>query len=170
MKKKVFNTKGFTLVELLVAATIIGILAMFATTAYRNSVAETRWTQAKAQADRLATAVQAMDAAREGVLFQSPGTISAGSASGDCTIYAATRTSSGTYTVSAGQLLACGFLEPSDVSNENFVFTVRVSGASWQALGDPLACVTAKSNAKLPSKYTSARYCVFEDSAPTETF
>lgn len=161
--------KGFTLVELLVAATIIGILAMLATTAYRNSVAETRWTQAKAQADRLGAAVQAMDAAREGVRFRSPGTISSGSAGGACTIYSAARTS-GTYTVSAGQLLACGFLEPGDVNNEYFTFSVRVTGAAWTALGNPLACVSAKANTKLPSKYSSASYCVFEGSAPTETF
>ena len=49
--------KGFTLVELLVAATIIGILMVFATNSYRNGVAETRWAQAKGNVDQLAAAV-----------------------------------------------------------------------------------------------------------------
>lgn len=65
------NYKGFTLVELLVAATIIGFLAIVATTSFRNSAAETRWTQAKALANQLAAAAEALTTERNGVYFSS---------------------------------------------------------------------------------------------------
>ncbi len=158
------NKKGFTLVELLVAATIIGILALFAMTAYRNSVAETRWTQAKAQADHVAASVQAMDAARDGVLFSSSQIIVSSSLSQNCTFYSTARSSSGYIVVDPEQLFDCGFLEPGEVANEDFDFYVRTS------VGTPLVCVQAKEDAKLPSKYSSAKYCVYEDRVPTETF
>ncbi len=50
--------KGFTLIELLIAGTIVGILAVFATVAYRNSVADARVEAAKASTNALAAAVQ----------------------------------------------------------------------------------------------------------------
>lgn len=65
------NYKGFTLVELLVAATIIGFLAIVATTSFRNSAAETRWTQAKALTNQLASAAEALTTERNGVYFSS---------------------------------------------------------------------------------------------------
>lgn len=52
------NKYGFTLIELLVAGTIVGILAIYATIAYRNSVAETRLAAAKADVELLANARQ----------------------------------------------------------------------------------------------------------------
>jgi len=52
------NRKGFTLVELLVAATIIGALAVFATISYRQSAMESRWAAARARADMLWGAMQ----------------------------------------------------------------------------------------------------------------
>lgn len=65
------NYKGFTLVELLVAATIIGFLAIVATTSFRNSAAETRWTQAKALTNQLASAAEALTTERNGAYFSS---------------------------------------------------------------------------------------------------
>lgn len=47
MKLTYRNQAGFTLLELLIAATIVGILALFATVSYRNSVAQTRFSQAR---------------------------------------------------------------------------------------------------------------------------
>ncbi|GEM_PF-2500546 len=52
------NKKGFTLVELLIAATIVGILTVFATVQYRNSRDEVRIAGGKARVDMLAGAVQ----------------------------------------------------------------------------------------------------------------
>ena len=44
------NQKGFTLLELLIAAALIGVLAMFATQAYRASASDIRIADAKARA------------------------------------------------------------------------------------------------------------------------
>ena len=52
------NKKGFTLLELLIAATIIGLLVVFATVSYRESVADTRMAAARIKAHTLAAAVQ----------------------------------------------------------------------------------------------------------------
>ena len=48
------NKKGFTLLELLIAATIIGILAMYATISYRNSEIETRMAAARGKLEFVA--------------------------------------------------------------------------------------------------------------------
>ena len=54
MKHLYCNRAGFTLLELLIAAAIIGILALFATVSYRNSAAQTRVAQARAVTQSLA--------------------------------------------------------------------------------------------------------------------
>lgn len=54
MKHLYCNRAGFTLLELLIAAAIIGILALFATVSYRNSTAQTRVAQARAVTQSLA--------------------------------------------------------------------------------------------------------------------
>ena len=52
------NKRGFTLLELLIAATIVGLLAVFATISYRNSAAEARMESARTRTRALAGAVQ----------------------------------------------------------------------------------------------------------------
>lgn len=52
------NKRGFTLLELLIAAAILGLLAVIATTSYRSSAVDTRITAAKMKTDQLAAAVQ----------------------------------------------------------------------------------------------------------------
>lgn len=54
MKHLYCKQAGFTLLELLIAAAIIGILALFATVSYRNSTAQTRVAQARAVTQSLA--------------------------------------------------------------------------------------------------------------------
>lgn len=143
MKK---NNKGFTLLELLIAATIIGILAVFATVAYRESAAETRLAGAKAQAEALANAVQRyrMDPAA-------------------CTLI----TSNSTLNIS--NLVNCGYLEKSFsylLEDPYFSFEICAGGNSIICPSSTyLACMSGKSE-KLPNRYLAKQgylYC-FENS------
>lgn len=153
---------GFTLVELLVAATIIGILAVFATNSYRNSVAETRWAAAKANLDQLATAVQRfkMDYASikiNGVAMSNGGL---------CPV----AYPSSSWIVAPGCLVSYGYLEASDWASDFFEYYVCDSKTTAPCdiaspAGDtkPLACVVVKSTAKVPAKYTSYKYCYYSN-------
>lgn len=60
------NKNGFTLLELLIAAALIGVLAMFATQAYRASASDIRIENAKAYA-------RLLFAAKENCLVEYPG-------------------------------------------------------------------------------------------------
>ncbi len=115
--KRMINKKGFTLVELLVAATIIGLLAAFATTQYRNSVAEGRWTQAKAQTDQLANALERAWIDYPNLTFSAAGQMTNVSRDTDCIFRLGMQTS-----VPINQLIACGYLDNSDWSGTYFTF------------------------------------------------
>jgi len=52
------NTRGFTLLELLIAAALISVLALFATQAYRASASDIRVADAKARAGLLTVAAK----------------------------------------------------------------------------------------------------------------
>lgn len=151
-------SKGFTLVEILVAATIVGIMVIFATNSYRSGVAETRWEQAKANAERLAVAVQRFHIDYPSVHF----TPQAMYNTTNCMeIYP-----SSVVSIPAACLIPLGYLETSDWNNEYFSYYVcdQMTSAPCDKTVDsrkPLACVNVKSEAKVPSKYLSYVYCFF---------
>ena len=101
------NKNGFTLLELLIAAALISVLAMFATQAFRASASDVRIADAQARASLLVNAAQryyieypnatAFAVGDTNVLqaFAQPGT---------CLTH-------GSYSDSPQQLVNCGFLE-----------------------------------------------------------
>ena len=155
------NKKGFTLVELLVAATIIGVLAVFATSSYRSSVAETRWAQAKANLDQLANAVQRFKMDYPNVRFTKDAMVTLVSCS--------KLFPSSTASIQPGCLIPYGYLDGSDWAGGNYLYYIcdQTTSAPCDKQFDsgtierPLACVKVSSGAKLPSKYKSYVYCFF---------
>ncbi len=146
------NNKGFTLLELLVAATIIGILAVFATTAYKNSAADARVAAAKARTEALAGAVQRMRI--EYPAFKNVSGKMQDTASTTCT-------SAYTY-----GLVSCGFLGNSGWTTDTaMTYWVcdesKSGGCAASSINKPLACMVSKGDAKLPARYgTGYIYCV----------
>lgn len=145
------NNKGFTLLELLVAATIIGILAVFATTAYKNSAADARVEAAKTRTAALANAVTRMRI--EYPAFKNvSGRLSNVPTSAACS------------SDQASGLVACGFLENQGWSDDKYmsyyVCDIAKNGCSSSSLSNPLACMVSTNDAKLPERYHNYMYCV----------
>ena len=149
MTKK--NNAGFTLLELLVAATIIGILAVFATVAYKNGAASTRAAGARAKVDALAWAQQRylLDPAA-------------------CPLYVSTTTNKIT------ALEDCKLLERKVILNDDyFTFAVCPDDICSKAPDmtsdmNPLACVVGKDNKKMPAKYAKNYWYCVSETARTE--
>ena len=146
------DRKGFTLVELLIAATIIGILAVFATAQYRNSAAETRWAAAKARADQLAYAVYQVAIEYPNLKF-SKVAMAPGSTGSNC---AYPSNPSGTY--DPASLVTCGYLDNSGWSDKEYFLYYVCKGNDNCGSEDALVVVTVNEWAKLPASYKSYRY------------
>ena len=159
--------KGFTLVELLVAAVIIGGLAVFATVAYRNSAAEARWTAAKARAEQLAAAVERLQIDYPGVKGFKESTINdISDPTLTCPLYTGIQSPLGGGTggtVYPSALITCGYIENGGWTNDYWQYMVKFRRAvtySGGSCGGASACVMALENAKLPKKYLQMRYDV----------
>ncbi len=152
--------KGFTLVELLVAATIIGILAIFATNSYRNGVAETRWAQAKANLDQLANSIQRMKTDYPGLKFSSEAIINP---TADGCLLSSSFYGQGY--LSTLMLMQCNYLEKGDWSNEYFLYYAcdekTDDPCKAYSSQQPVACVQIREDAKLPAKYRGYSYCYY---------
>lgn len=137
------NHSGFTLLELLVAATIIGILAVFATVSYKNSAGEARIAAAKTRAEVLAGAVQRYN-------FEYRNAPLSGVMASD------------------SKLVTKGFVEKGGWNDGDFVFTICGSSSCSSSLLNPLVCLTPVTSAdgkkllsKLPARYQGKyKYCV----------
>lgn len=146
------NKKGFTLLELLVAATIVGIMAVFATTSYRNSAADSRMTAAKARTDALAVAVQRMR-------IEYPSSTAEGQMQDSTSAVCNWAAPSG--------LVSCGFIENGGWEKDGYVTYWVCNGKSGSCanspVANPLACMLGRDVSKQVKRYKSGYiYCVSE--------
>lgn len=148
------NNKGFTLLELLVAATIIGILAVFATTSYKNSAADARIAAAKARTEVLAGAVQRMRI--EYPYFKN--------VSGQMRDVYVSSTDACSPTVVSG-LVSCGLLGNDNWERDTYmtywVCNGKTGNCGSSGVENPLACMVSTGDSKMPARYgTGYTYCV----------
>lgn len=156
--------KGFTLTELLIAATISSILMILAVVEYRKSAAEAYWTQAKAMTDQLADAVQRFELANEQVEFKCD--VAMKNESSECPSYFAR--SGALYEPQV--LIACNYVEKGMWDESYFDYYICKNSASGGcssvcegAATNALACVVPKCESKLSNNYKNRRYCVFKN-------
>lgn len=160
------NNKGFTLLELLIAATIVGALAMYATISYRTSVFETRLAEAKVRTETVANAVQRFE-------MDYPG------ASLNGTLLNTKKQPCPTNPKNANNaqdLVNCGYLEEGEWNSEYF-FIVPCGKKPQHSVcstlmgnNDALACLqtTGTLNKKIPTQYRGYLYCIGEINGPKE--
>ena len=150
--------KGFTLVELLVAAAISSILLVFAAIQYRDSAAEARWTQAKSRAEQAANAVAQMK--MDYNISFNPA-ISLGTQTPD-------ECPSGGGAISGAYpylMIKCGYLEWStwvDVGYYEYHVCADTDVDINNKCPHPGAsvCVVPNCKSRLPEKYEKYTYCV----------
>jgi len=158
------NKKGFTLLEILIAATIVGALAVLATVAYKNSVTETHMQAAKMRTEALARAVQrfridypANRLSGEAVEF----------------LHADAVVACDTSVTNVYSLFNCGYLENDGGWSDSYVqyfvcngYTTAGTACANSKLGSgtanaPLACMTGRNWGKVSDKYKGTyAYCV----------
>ena len=150
------SKKGFTLMELLVAATIISILLVFATIQYRNSAAETRWNHAKSRLDQFANAIQRAHMDYDSIKFS--GKMTHKVLGSTCLL------NSWTTAADPSQLINCGYLEDDVWQDGYFEYYACEDGGSnckTEGSAKAMACVKFAPNAKVPSAYLSYMYCAW---------
>ncbi len=143
--------KGFTLLELLIAAAIIGVLAMFATQAFRRSSAEVRVQDTRNRVDALGAALTRFlvdypsyrSSLLAGTLAEVPAT------GGTCVPSAITGQDGEGNSYVLSTLADCGYLERRSYLNGNFVWTVTADGQ---------ICASAVEGGKV-SAYWGDTYC-----------
>jgi type IV pilus assembly protein PilA len=119
------KNKGFTIIELMIAVAIIGVLAAIAIPAYQNYIIRAKVSEALTFASQAKTAVSEY--------YQSQGTLPADSpAAGLATSITGTNVSQ--VTVNAGAITVTASIAGVPTASSNIVFTPTVSssGVTWQ--------------------------------------
>lgn len=158
--------KGFTLVELLIAASIVAILAMFSTVAYRNSVWETRLEGGKAKANMLAGSYMRFMVENPGWYIQkSQMSDTIGSDEAVCRL----SRDGASGELAAPLLISCGYVERqgwgSDPYFEYWVYQADITNTT----DEDTVCLKAVGK-KVPAKHKNKTYCIKESGAVTNGF
>jgi len=153
------NKKGFTLMELLIAGTIVGILSLVATVSYQHSVADTRIANAKPKVDQIVNAIQRYE-------YDHGGTIQSGQLADQFSSNVSCSSETKDYRV----LMGCNLLSTSGWDDSYVFYYVCGKSTGGPCAGasitNPWACMKVKGS-KWPKKYTSPKsfmYCA----TPTE--
>ena len=155
------NQKGFTMLELLIAAAIVGVLAFFAARGYRNTLGEAYIEDGKNRVRAVATAIQQFQMDYPGYSFSGGEDLVKGKSA--CSVGVA-----GTAQV----LINCGYLDNRPWSDGHI--SIEVCGISTTkqcgkaTLGGRLVCLTGK-DAKFPDYNGKNKYIYCESATKKQT-
>ena len=146
------NNNGFTLLELLIAATIVSALAILATVSYQGSVSEAKVQAAKVRTEALAGAVQRF-------------VIDGGNVNNTRQMTDINSTTCTSNYADNSTLIGCGYVRNGGWSDSYFYFYLcngKAGACSASTVDAPLACMFSRSDQpKLTGKYKSPyNYCV----------
>ncbi|MBR4682331.1 MAG: prepilin-type N-terminal cleavage/methylation domain-containing protein [Elusimicrobiaceae bacterium] len=156
------NKRGFTLLELLIAATIMGLLAMVAAVSYRSSIIENRLEAAKIKTEQLATGYQRFLQEQPVHLDNNGGAALMGNLT-DSSIQCQP------YSHNPKTLITCGYVENGGWTDSYVQYFLCGDGKNTDeckasVVDKPLACMAGRSDLpKMPRKYRRAcgyLYCV----------
>ncbi len=149
--------KGFTLLELLIAATIVGTLAVLATISYRSSQIETVMAASRAQAEMLAGAVQR---------FRIEYPLGANISGLMENVSLSGQEVCDPLNSSVQTLVRCGFLENHGWSSPYVGFYVcngKTGDCASSPVNNPLACMKGLDHSRMPNRYRTSQgyiYCI----------
>ena len=144
------HKKGFTLLELLMAATVIAALASIATASYKAKMADAYVEDGKNQARALATAVRLFELEYPSVVVREEDGLqgSLGTIPDSCAPTEETA-------ASPAMMVACGFLENRRWGNDRVSLTIKAKAGSTATV----VCVNGVE--KLGSRYNGQKiFCV----------
>lgn len=119
------NVQGFTLLELLIAAAIIGVLAIFATQSFRQTGSDIRIQNAKTGAQAIAMAARMFNEDHKTATFSTTALLNPSAVSGACNITS----------VTLQTLVDCGYLERRKYLESDFVYR-------FQSASVPNVCIS----------------------------
>ena len=154
------NQHGFTLLELLVAAVIIGALAVFATQSFRQSSSDIRIQNAKAKAKVVAMAARIFKDDYISASFTSnglnnPQDFRTDAVEGKC---------NATGTVTLQTLVNCGYLEQREYLDKDFAYYFGTCG------GDVCVCMKKADTGSRVIAEDTDEYCTDGETAFKEDF
>ena len=145
------NQHGFTLLELLVAAVIIGVLAVFATQSFRQSSSDIRVQNALAKAKVVAMAARIFKDDHRNASFTQENLVSTQDFRSDPNHNGACNPSQA---VTLQTLVNCGYLEQREYLDKDFVYNFEACGS------DICVCMKkAPKGSRVIAYSTDSRYC-----------
>ena len=168
MGKYMNNKKAFTLLEILIAAAIMSVLALFGTASYRHAVSETRVQDAKNRLQAVANAMQRYMLDHPNVNYSAGSDTLFYIPANDASLTVCPRLDGSNFVASA--LIQCGYLEnrawtTPEVSIATCGTYKEGNYCTHSAVDSPLACMAVMTS-RIDSTYAYSNnsnvYCINE--------